>query len=110
MKRTTGYVGSIEIETEGTDRIWFSLTQQDSGDNWVEVADGKRTWFQMKVESGSAREVEMAKLAMILDAMREGYEIAVYHPDNPHVGISRMTAGDTYDAVKVRTLRTGLHF
>lgn len=109
MKRTTGYVGSIEVETEGTDRIWFSLTQQDSGANWVEVG-GKRAWFQMKVEPSSAREVEIAKLAMIMDAMREGYELAVYHPEDPHEGISRMEPNDTYDAIKVRTLRTGLHF
>ena len=107
--RTTGYVGSIEVETEGTDRIWFSLTEQDSGDNWVEI-DGIRAWFQMKVERSSARPVEMAKLAMLFDAMKEGYQVAVYHPETPRGDINRMRSNDTYNADKVRTLRTGLHF
>lgn len=107
--RTTGYVGSIEVETEGTDRIWFSLTLQDNGANWVNL-NGKRAWFQMKVEESNSRWVEMAKLAMIMDAMREGHQIAVYHPEDHHAGIYRMVSGDTYDALKIRSLRTGLHF
>ena len=107
--RTVGYVGSIEVETEDTDRIWFSLTEQDNGANWVEI-DGIRAWFQMKVEPSRARPVEMAKLALLFDAMKEGYQVAVYHPDDPRAHINRMTANDTYDANKVRCLRTGIHF
>ncbi len=107
--RTTGYVGSIEVETEGTDRIWFSLTEKDSGANWVQI-NGIRAWFQMKVEPSNARPVQMAKLAMLFDAMKEGYQVAIYHPDDPRADISRMKNNDTFDAKKVRTLRTGIHF
>ena len=107
--RTTGYVGSIEVETEGTDRIWFSLTEQDSGANWVELND-IRAWFQMWVEPGGSRPVHMAKLALLFDAMREGWQIAVYHPDDPRTDINRMQSNDTYNAEKVRCLRTGIHF
>ena len=107
--KTVGYVGSIEVETSGTDRVWFSLTEQDSGANWVEI-NGIRAWFQMKVEASDARPVEMAKLAMLFEAMKEGYQVAIYHPDEPRSRIYRMTRNDTFDANKVRTLRTGLHF
>ena len=107
--RTTGYVGSIEVETEGQDRIWFSLTEQDNGANWVEI-NNIRAWFQMRVEPSSARPVEMAKLAMLFDAMKEGYQVAVYHPDDPRPDINRMRSNDTFDAIKIRTLRTGIHF
>jgi hypothetical protein len=109
MARTLGYIGSIEVETRGTDRVWFSLTEQDSGANWVKI-DDVRAWFQMKVEPSEARPVEMAKLAMLFDAMKEGYQVAVYHPDAPRSDIYRMETNDTFDAEKVRTLRTGIHF
>jgi len=107
--RTIGYVGSIEVETEGTDRIWFSLTEEDSGANWVEL-NNIRAWFQMSVEPSNSREVNMAKLALLFDAMREGWQVAVYHPDDPRTNINRMRRNDTYNADKIRCLRTGIHF
>jgi hypothetical protein len=109
LKRTVGYVGSIEVETAGHDRIWFSLTERDTGSDWVEI-DGRRAWFQMSLEPSNARPVELAKLALVFEAMRERQQIAVYHPEGPHAGISRMTPNDTWDAKKVRSLRPGIHF
>jgi hypothetical protein len=108
--RTVGYVGTIEVETEGHDRIWFSMTERDTGSDWVQL-DGQRAWFQMWVNGAQAdRPVEMAKLGLLVEAMRERQEVAVYHPDTPHAGISRQRANDTFDANKIRTLRLGISF
>lgn len=110
MERTVGYVGTIEVETEGHDRIWFSLTERDTGADWVEL-NGKRAWFQMSVNNDDTdRPVDMAKLAMLFEAIRERQEVAVYHPAQHHAGISRMNSEDTFDAIKLRVLRVGLHF
>jgi hypothetical protein len=109
MGNTVGYVGSIEVETRGHDRIWFSLTERDTGSQWVEK-NGRRAWFQMSVEKSDARPVELAKLALLFEAHRERQQIRVYHPDEHHSGIYRMTPDDTWDAEKIRVLRVGLHF
>lgn len=44
MGDTVGYVGSIEVETRGHDRIWFSLTERDTGSQWVEK-NGRRAGY-----------------------------------------------------------------
>ena len=110
--RKQGYVGTIEVETEGTDRFWVSLTDSDAGGNWVTTEEnpGIRAWFQESIEEGEHRPVQLAKLALLLDAMREGYQVEVYSPDGIRTDISRMTAEDTYNATSVRALRTGIHF
>src|SRR5262245_29112333 len=50
MATTQGYVGTIEVETRGTARIWFGLTESRTDDNWVKIA-GKRAWFTMNLEA-----------------------------------------------------------
>lgn len=105
LERTVGYVGTVEVETADHDRIWFSLTVRDTGSDWVEI-NGTRAWFQISVEASNARPVELAKLALVLEAMRERQQIVVYHPEDPNPGLPE----DTYDAEGVRSLRTGIHF
>jgi|WetSurSiteA1Bulk_404760.scaffolds.fasta_scaffold148840_1 hypothetical protein len=107
--KTEGYVGTIKVETEGPDRIWFSLLDQDTGDHWVKI-DGVRAWFQISLEKSDARPAELAKLALLIEAQRECLEIQVSHPDKYHSGISQMTDRDTWDCLGIRVLRAGLHF
>jgi hypothetical protein len=106
--QTVGYVGSVEVETEGDDRVWFALTQQDNNADWLE-RNGVRAWFQMWMEPTSSRAVHSAKLAMLFEAMREGYQVIVSHPEEARDDIWWASRGDTYDAIKVRTLRTGIY-
>lgn len=110
LVNTNGYVGTIEVEDEDTDRIWFSLVDHDTNGDWVEL-NGIRAWFQCNIELGQhSRTVHFAKLALLFEAMREGYEIEVKHPADAHTDIARMVSNDTYDATSVRALRLGIHF
>lgn len=109
MSKTIGYVGAIEVETRGTDRVQFSLTRRDTGADWVE-RDSKRAWFQMSLEAGADRPAELAKLALLFEAMRERQQIAVDHPQRPNTSIQMEVDDDTWDAEKVRCLRPDIHF
>ncbi|HHJ15496.1 MAG TPA: hypothetical protein ENJ80_02245 [Gammaproteobacteria bacterium] len=106
MARTKGYVGTIEVETRGTARIWFSLTEQVNDDNWVKIA-GQRAWFTLNLEE-SDRPLYMAELSLIKDAMRDGLEIQVTHQ-----GVEpfyKRSSGDTYTVTGVRVLRAPMRF
>lgn len=106
MARINGYVGTIEVETRGTARIWFSLTGKVNDDDWVKIA-GKRAWFTLNLE-GADRPMYMAELSLIKDAMRDGLQIQVSHQGVE--SYSKRSAGDTYSVTGVRILRAPMRF
>ncbi len=107
MASTIGYVGTIEVETEGTSRIWFSLTDKATSDDWVKI--GKhRAWFTMNLDKDN-RPLYLAELPLLLDSMRHGLEIKVRH-GGALTKAWRSTKGDTYPCEGVRILRAPMHF
>jgi hypothetical protein len=106
MATTKGYVGTIEVETRGTSRIWFGLTEDKNDDNWVKIA-GKRAWFTLNLDA-SDRPMYMAELSLIKDAMRDDLQLQVAHEGAAI--FHKRTAGDSYEATGVRVLRAPMRF
>lgn len=106
MPSTEGFVGTIEAETDETDRVWFSLTASSEHNDWVKIG-AHRAWFTMNMETTS-RPTEMAKLTLLLEAMRNGLAVRVRHGGT--ADFHRDDPGDSFEAVRVRVLRSGLHF
>ena len=106
MATTNGYVGTIEVETRGTARIWFGLTEDKNDDNWVKIG-GKRAWFTLNLEA-SDRPMYMAELSLIKDAMRDDLHIQVAHEGA--ASFHKRIPGDSYEATGVRILRDPMHF
>ena len=106
MARTEGFVGTIEVETRNTSRIWFSLTSKDDNSDWVEIA-GKRAWFTLNLDA-SDRPMYMAELSLIKDALEHDYPIQVTHEGA--AGFHKRTPGDSYETTGVRILRAHMHF
>lgn len=104
LRNTDGYVGEIVVETRGHDRIWFSLTERDTGGEPVKI-NGKKASFQMSVNPTDARPVEMAKLLLLQEAMRERQQVRVRHNVKKEVNM-----GNTWEALEVHSLRVGIHY
>ena len=47
---TVGFVGTIEVETKGTARIWFGLTESKDTADWIKIGQ-VRAWFTMNLEA-----------------------------------------------------------
>ena len=77
MAKTNGYVGTVEVETRGVSRIWFSLTESDSAADWVRIGPN-RAWFTINLETAD-RPMDMGKLTLIMGALRSGLAIRVSH-------------------------------
>jgi hypothetical protein len=108
MARTTGYVGTVRVNGEGSgSRIWVSLTEDASGSEWLELAN-RRAWFFINLEDAS-QPVRMAQLSLLMESMREGL-----HCEIRHEGVSSTTwwssQGDAYEIDRIRILRQGLRF
>lgn len=103
----TGYVGTIEAETRGQARLWFGLTSDASGANWLKEAN-KRVWLTMDMESAD-RPSHMAQLTLLLEAMRNGLQVRASH-SGVAPGFFKEVAGDSYEVNGVRVLRAGLKF
>ena len=106
MAKTTGYIGTIESETRSVSRLWFSLTENATGSEWVKIG-AYRAWFTMNMES-SDRPSHMAQLAIMLEAMRNGLEVEVSH--DGAASFYKSYPGDSFETDGIRILRTGLHF
>ena len=106
MATTKGYVGTIEVETRGTARIWFGLTATVNRSDWVKVS-GKRAWFTLNLEAAD-RPMFMAELSLIKDALRDGMQIEVSHGGT--TSFHKRTSGDSYEADGVRILRKPMRF
>lgn len=106
MATTNGYVGTIEVETRGTSRIWFGLTATVNRSDWVKIA-GKRAWFTLNLDA-SDRPMFMAELSLIKDALRDGMQVQVTH--DGAASFQKRTSGDSYEATGVRILRKPMRF
>lgn len=106
MVKTVGYVGTIEVETRNTARIWFSLTESKDNSDWIKIG-AVRAWFTMNVDA-SDRPIFMAELSLVKDAMRDGLQIEVKHDgvESYH----HKNSGDSYTVTGVRILRAPMHF
>ena len=49
MPTMVGYVGTIEAETRNVSRLWFSLTAEPNGANWIKIG-APRAWFTMDMD------------------------------------------------------------
>jgi hypothetical protein len=106
MARTSGYVGTLEVETRGHDRVWIGLTQSANDNDWIRVA-GKRAWFTLDLETAD-RPVHLAELALLKQALTEGLQVQVSH--DGAAAFHKSVAGDAFDCTGVRVLRSPMHF
>ena len=107
MARTKGYVGTIESETRNVSRIWFSLTGSPNANNWIKIG-ANRAWFTMSMETAD-RPSEMAKLTLLLEAMRSDLPVQVSHGGTA-TNFIRRRANDAFEVEAVGVLRSSLHF
>lgn len=106
MATTIGYVGTIDAETHGVSRLWFSLTDEATGSDWIKIG-APRAWFTMNMESAD-RPSHMAQLTLLLESMRSGLQVRVRH--NGAAGFHRFEPNDSFEVEGIRILRAGLHF
>ncbi len=106
MTATVGYVGTIEVETRNTSRIWFSLTSSPDTADWIKIG-AVRAWFTLNLDSAD-RPIFMAELSLIKEAMQAGLEIQVKHDGVE--SFYHFQSGDSYSVTGVRILRSGMHF
>lgn len=107
MPSTTGYVGTIEVETRGTSRIWFSLTERPNSDDWVNIGR-HRAWFTMNLETAD-RPIHMAQLPLLLESLREGVSVKVYH-GGAGTDFYYDHRGDSFPVERIRILRKPMNF
>ena len=106
MAETRGYVGTLEGETRGVSRLWFSLTEEKTGSKWVKIGRS-RAWFTMNMESAD-RPSHMAQLTMLLEAFRNGLHVEVSH--GGAASFHKSEENDSFEVDGVRILRSGLNF
>lgn len=106
MATTTGYVGTLEAESRGVSRLWFSLTGEPTGSAWIKIGP-KRAWFTMSMESAD-RPTHMTQLTLLLEAMRHGLHVQVSH--GGAASFKKSAPNDSFEVDGVRILRTGIHF
>jgi hypothetical protein len=106
MEPTNGYVGTIESETRGVARLWFSLRSEPTGGDWVKI--GKpRAWFTMNMETAD-RPSHMAQLTLLLEAMRSGLQVSVSH--GAALDFNKWAEDDSFEVDGIRILRVDLSF
>jgi hypothetical protein len=103
---TVGYVGTVEVETDATPRLWVSLTASSTGGDWVKVG-AVRAWFTMDLSSGQ-RPYYLAMLPLLLEAMRSGDQVRVTH--GGVAGFHKQVENDSFEAIGVRILRAPIEF
>jgi hypothetical protein len=103
---TVGYVGEIEAETRKRSRLWFSLTNEPRGSDWIKIG-APRAWFTMDMESAD-RPSHMAQLTLLLESMRSGLQVRVSH--DGAADFDKFEPNDSFEVNGIRILRTGLHF
>ena len=103
---TVGYVGTVEVETDATPRLWFSLTASAEADDWVKIGS-VRAWFTMDLSS-SERPYYLAMLPLLLEAMRAGDQVRASH--GGVASFHKQAPNDSFEAIGVRVLRAPLGF
>ena len=105
MATTTGYVGILEVETRHVSRIWFALTSTPTAPNWVKI--GQHTaWFTMNMETND-RPSEMAKLSLLLEALRGKLHVTVNH--GGAASFKKYHPHDSFEVDGVAIVQSGLH-
>jgi hypothetical protein len=103
---TIGYVGTVEVETAGTARLWFGLTEsKDSGD-WIKIGP-VRAWFTMNLEAAD-RPFFLAELPLLMEAMRSGLQVKASH--GGAASFNHWDPNDSFEVEGVRVLRAPMHF
>jgi hypothetical protein len=103
---TTGYVGTVEVETRGVPRLWFSLTDDPQSGSWIRIGP-VRAWFTMNLQA-EARPSHLAQLTLLMEAMRAGLQVSVSH--GGAAPFQKRDPNDSFEVDGVRILRTGLSF
>lgn len=103
---TVGYVGTIEVETDATPRLWFSLTASADGADWVKIG-AVRAWFTMDLSS-SERPYYLAMLPLLMEAMRAGDQVKTTH--GGVAPFEKQVPNDSFEATGVRILRAPISF
>ena len=103
---TVGYVGTIEVETDATPRLWFSLTASADDGDWVKIG-AVRAWFTMDLSS-SERPYYLAMLPLLMEAMRAGDQVKATH--GGVAPFEKQVPNDSFEATGVRILRAPISF
>lgn len=103
---TTGFVGTVEVETRGVSRLWFSLTEHKNQSDWVKIGPA-RAWFTMNLEAAD-RPFYLAQMTLLMEAMRSGLHVNVSH--GGAANIQKQAAHDSFEVDGVRILRDPLQF
>ena len=104
---TVGFVGTLEVETRGTARLWFGLTEEPTGAGWVKVG-AVRAWFTMNLEAAD-RPFHLTQVPVLLEALRSDLQVEVSH-GGAETGFEKWTAKDSFSVDGVRVLRAPLRF
>ncbi len=102
-----GYVGTIEAETRGTDRIWFSLTEVADKGEWIKIG-ANRAWFWLSLAS-TERPLSLVFIPILMEAMRSGQMVEVSH-QGASPDFEKHEPGDAFGVDGVRSLRVGMVF
>ena len=102
-----GYVGTIEAETRGTDRIWFSLTTVADKAEWIKIG-ANRAWFWLSLASAE-RPLSLVFIPILMESMRSGQMVSVSH-QGASPDFNKNEDGDAFGVDGVRSLRVGIHF
>ncbi len=103
---TIGYVGTVEVETVGTARLWFGLTESKDEADWIKIGS-VRAWFTMNLEAAD-RPFFLAKLPLLMEAMRSGLQVKASH--GGAASFQKWEPNDSFEVDGVRVLRTPMHF
>ena len=103
---TVGYVGTVEVETRGVSRIWFSLTEDPEKASWLKLGR-VRAWFTMNLEAED-RPSYLAELTLLMEAMRSDLQVQVSH--DGAADFQKREPGDSFEVDGVRILRAGISF
>jgi hypothetical protein len=99
---TVGFVGTIEVETKGTARIWFGLTESKDTADWIKIGQ-VRAWFTMNLEAAD-RPFYLAQLPVLMEAMRSDLHVTVAH-GGAEAGFHKSDPNDSFVVEGVRAVR-----
>jgi hypothetical protein len=100
--RTAGFVGTVEVETKGTARVWFGLTESKDTADWIKIGP-VRAWFTLNLEA-TDRPFYMAQLPLTLEALRSGLHVEVSH-GGAITAFHKWDPNDSFAVDSVRVVR-----
>jgi hypothetical protein len=103
---TVGFVGTVEVETVDTARLWLSLTQSKDANDWIKIG-AVRAWFTTNLEAAD-RPFFLAQIPLIIEAMRSGLQVQVSH--GGAASFEKSQPNDSFEVNGIRILRAPLLF